>query len=162
LFNQIKFMRNFLSILLILACSISYGQYTGNTPWSDCYGQNKECKKVGCSDIKIETSESEPVMAIVKKNDKVFRHSYISKNSSFTFELPDGVYQVFFYYGKNWDNYKKMSSGDCNNLLGGFLTDEYVSKDDPITIKGQILIYTLESVTLGNFSPKSSELSEIF
>ena len=155
-------MKNALSVFLILTCCISYSQSTGNTPWSDCYGQNKECKVNGCSEIKIETSNSEPVMAIIKKNDKVFRHSYIAMNSLYTFELPDGAYQVFFYYGKNWDNYKKMSSGDCNNLLGGFLTDEYVSKDDPITIKGQILTYTLKSSTLGNFSPKSSELSEIF
>jgi hypothetical protein len=155
-------MRNILLIIFLLANFISYGQYTGAAPWSNCYGTNTSCKVVGCSDIKVTASSEDPVVAIVKKNDKVFRHAYISAGRSFTFELPDGRYQVFFYYGNDWDNYKKMSSDDCSSLMGGFSSDEYVSKDDPLTIKGQLMTYTLTKVAYGNFSPKSSNLKEIF
>ena len=43
---------------------------------------------------------------------------------------------------------------------GGFKTQESVSKGDPITLKGNIMEYTLTRSTLGNFSPKSSNLDE--
>jgi len=67
---------------------------------------------------------------------------------------------VFFYYGKDWDRFKNMNSNQCNSVTGGFKTDEYVGKDDPISLKGQIMKYTLTQVTYGNFSQKSSSLEE--
>ena len=87
-------------------------------------------------------------------------HAYISSNSSYTFQLLDGTYQVFFYYGKNWDRYKKMNSDECYSITGGFTSNESVSKDNPITLKGQIMTYTLTETSYGNFSPKSSSLGE--
>lgn len=90
----------------------------------------------------------------------VVKHAYIGPSSSYTFELLDGTYQVFFYYGSGWDSNKAMKSSNCNSIRGGFKTQESVSKGDPITLKGNIMEYTLTRSTLGNFSPKSSNLDE--
>jgi len=139
--------------------SVSYSQYNGATPWDNCFGKNAACKYVGCSDIKIKSSSS-PVLVIVKKNENVIKHAYVSSNNSYTFELPNGTYQVFFYYGKKWSSTKKMNSDECNYVYGGWIDNEYVSKDNPITLKDQVMTYTLTQVTYGNFTPKSSSLSE--
>ncbi|MDA9622525.1 hypothetical protein N9S70_02035 [Flavobacteriaceae bacterium] len=53
-----------------------------------------------------------------------------------------------------------MNSDECNSVLRGFKSDEYVGKDDPISLKGQIMTYTLRSVSYGNFSQKPSSLNE--
>lgn len=149
---------------LLLLCFISFfaanAQYTGATPWENCYGKNASCKYVGCSDIKVNTSSSSAIIAIVKKYGNVVKHAYIAPSSSYTFELLDGTYQVFFYYGSGWDSNKAMKSSNCNRIRGGFKTQESVSKGDPITLKGNIMEYTLKRSTLGNFSPKSSNLDE--
>ena len=148
----------------LLLCFISFfaanAQYTGATPCENCYGKNASCKYVGCSDIKINTSSSSAIVAIVKKNGNVVKHAYIAPSSNYTFELLDGIYQVFFYYGNVWDSNKVMKSSNCSSIRGGFKTQESVSKGDPITLKGNIMEYTLTRSTLGNFSPKSSNLDE--
>jgi hypothetical protein len=153
-------IRNLFPFFFIILFSFySFSQYNGSTPWDNCFGKNAECKYVGCSDIKVNASSS-PVLVIVKKFGKVIKHAYVSSNNSYTFEVSDGTYQVFFYYGKNWSSTKKMNSGECSYIYGGWIDNEYVSKDNPITLKGQIMTYTLTEVTYGNFSPKSSTLNE--
>lgn len=152
---------------LLLAPLFSYSQYTGATPWENCFGINASCKSypkdgylVGCSEIKVSTSSSSPVVAIVKRYGKVLKHAYISAGSRYSFEVPDGTYQVFFYYGRKWNSRKKMKSDECYSIYGGFTENESVSKDNPITLNGHIMSYTLTSVSNGNFSPKSSSLNE--
>ena len=151
-----------ITLLLIISffTLTAYSQYTGSTPWSNCFGNNASCTYVGCSDIKVMTSDFNPVVAIVKQYGKVKKHAYISAGSSYTFELLDGTYQVYFYYGENWNSNKVMSSNECNYIRGGFETGEFVSKDDPITLNGQVMEYTLKRMTVGNFTPKSSNLRE--
>ena len=154
-------MKNF--VFLVITCYLTFtasAQYTGATPWSNCFGENVKCSYVGCSDITVNSSDMNPVLAIVKQYGQVKKHAYITANSSYTFEVPDGTYQVYFYYGDNWSRSKSMSSNECYNLKGGFSSNESVSKDDPIRLKGQVMSYTLTSVTHGNFSPKSSSLKE--
>lgn len=160
-------MIRFLLFSLIFAPLFSYSQYTGATPWENCFGINASCKTypkdgylVGCSEIKVSTSSSSPVVAIVKRYGKVLKHAYISAGRNYSFEVPDGTYQVFFYYGKNWDSRKKMKSDECYSIYGGFTENESVSKDNPIILNGHIMTYTLSSVSNGNFSPKSSSLNE--
>lgn len=152
-------MRKIWFIGLIMLPALMSAQYTGYTPWENCFGKNASCPYVGCSDIKVNTSSS-AVMAIVKRYGKIIKHAYISPNSSYTFELKDGTYQVFFYYGDNWNNQKKMRSDECSSVYGGFTKNESVSKDDPITLIGQIMTYSLTSTKYGNFSPKGSSLDE--
>ena len=160
-------MLRFILFFLILTPLLSHSQYTGATPWKNCFGINASCKTypkdgylVGCSEIKVTTSSSSPVVAIVKRYGKVLKHAYISAGSSYSFEVPDGKYQVFFYYGRKWNSRKKMNSDECSIVYGGFTENESVSKDDPIVLNSQIMTYTLTEVTYGNFSPKSSSLNE--
>ena len=145
---------------LILMTFNSFSQYNGATPWSDCFGYNASCGYQGCSDIIVNTSSSSPVVAIVKRYGKVVKHAYISAGSSYTFEVKDGTYQVFFYYGSSWNSRKKMSSDECSNLYGGWNTNESVTKDDRITLRGQSMTYTLSSRVNGNFSPDKSSIKE--
>lgn len=154
-------------LCLFLITSLCYSQYTGATPWENCFGINASCNTypkdgylVGCSEIKVSTSSLSPVVAIVKKHGKVLKHAYISAGTSYSFEVPDGTYQVFFYYGRKWNSRKKMNSDECSRVYGGFTENESVSKDNPITLNGHIMEYTLTSVSNGNFSPKSSNLEE--
>ena len=96
-------MDNIKILIFILISFNSYSQYTGATPWENCYGKNASCEYVGCSDIRVNTSSNSSIVAIVKKYGKVVKHAYISAGSSYTFQVPDGTYQVFFYYGSEWD-----------------------------------------------------------
>lgn len=153
-------MEKIIKLIFILISSYSYSQYTGATPWENCYGKNASCEYVGCSEIRVNTSSNSSIVAIVKKYGKVVKHAYISAGSSYTFQVPDGTYQVFFYYGSEWDRNKTMNSKDCYTLRGGFKSKESVSKTERITLKGQIMTYTLTYTTSGNFSPKSSNLEE--
>ena len=160
-------MKNILFTLALLISFNSFSQNTGSTPWENCFGKNAKCKLyvedgyyVGCSNIEVNSSPNSDVVVIVKSNQKIIKHAFILANSSHTIEVADGTYQVFFYYGKNWDKYKKMNSGECNSLLGGFKYDEYVGKDDPILLKGEIVQYTLKTVNNGNFKQKTSSLDE--
>jgi len=145
---------------LVLMTFNSYSQYNGATPWSDCFGKNASCNDYGCSEIKVNTSSSSPVVAIVKRYDKVIKHAYISAGSSYTFQVKDGTYQVFFYYGTSWNKYKRMSSDECTSLYGGWDYNEEVTKDNSIRLSNQIMTYTLTSVINGNFNTKSSSIKE--
>lgn len=159
-------MNKIILIFMLISFS-SYSQYTGATPWENCYGKNASCETyprdgylVGCSEIKVKTSKYSSVVAIVKRYGKVLKHAYISTGSSYSFEVPNGTYQVYFYYGKDWDRSKEIQSDQCFKIYGGFKKDESVSKDNPITLNDQIMSYTLTQVTNGNFSPKTSNLKE--
>ena len=143
-------MKNVIIITLFFSTLFAHSQYTGATPWENCYGKNASCETypkdgylVGCSEINIKTSSSSSVVAIVKRYGKVVKHAYISAGSSYTFEVKDGTYQVFFYYGTSWNKNKKMQSSECSSLYGGWDYNESVTKDDRITMKGQIMTYTL-------------------
>ena len=160
-------MKSKLLFLALIAFFTANAQYTGATPWENCYGKNASCQTyvqngyyVGCSTIEVNTSSSSAVIVIVKRFGRVIKHAYISANSSHDIEVKDGTYQVFFYYGKDWDKLKNLNSNQCNSVTGGFKSDEYVGKDDPISLEGQIMKYTLTQVTYGNFSQKSSSLEE--
>lgn len=160
-------MKNVILIILFFSSLFAHSQYTGATPWENCYGKNASCETypkdgylVGCSEINIKTSSSSSVLAIVKRYGKVVKHAYISSGSNYTFEVASGTYQVFFYYGKSWNRNKKMNSDQCVSIYGGFTENESVSKDNPITLNDEIMSYTLTQVSYGNFSPKLSDLNE--
>ena len=164
-FITFMFMKIYIILILTFPLYLS-SQYTVAVPWKNCFGINAECKTypkdgylVGCSNIKVKSS-SDPVLVIIKKSDKVIKHAYISGSSSYDFQVPDGIYQVFFYYGDNWNSNKKMKSGECSNAYGGWEKNEFVSKDNPISLEGQIMTYTLTRVNYGNFNPKRSSLDE--
>ena len=85
------------------------------------------------------------IVSIKKRNsDEVYKHAYIRAGESFTFNLPNGTYQPYFYYGKGWYPNKFMKNTDCGTLNGGFISQESVGTDkNPPYIKNQILEYEL-------------------
>jgi hypothetical protein len=73
---------------------------TGSMPYASCYGSSNYCSDWSCSKIKVLTGGSGDVLVSIKNsNGKVVRHAYIKGGNSFTFSVPDGSYQVFFYSG---------------------------------------------------------------
>ena len=112
------------------------------------------------SQIEVKTgggSESD-VVVIIKRDDIIVRNAYIVSGDSYTFNLPNGSYQVFFYGGKGWNPEKSMPSG----ASGGFVANESFSKDEPITLKHQSLVYELILQRDGNFSTEPSSADEMF
>lgn len=134
----------------------------GSTPYSGCYGGNRSCKEWGCSEIKVVTPRDSDVVVIIKSNDRVVRHAFIKASSSYTFQLPNGTYQPFFYYGKGWNPEKAMKSNSCQNFKGGFVSDEVFGKDIPQQLDNDILTYELILQRSGNFSTKPSSPLEAF
>lgn len=132
--------------------------YNGAQPYSTWYGYNKLCNSYGCSAITVRTPNSDVLVMIKNGNEQVVRHAYIAANSSYTFELPDGNYETFFYYGRGWNPNKKMGNG----VLGGFITDEVFSKSGYEYLSNQELSYTLQLVQNGNFRTKGSSQNEMF
>lgn len=129
---------------------------TGSTPYLSYYGGNPSCDEEGCSQLKVTTSNSD-VLVTIKRNEKVVRHAFIQEGDSFTFSLPNGTYQAFFYYGRGWNPEKKMKSG---KIKGGFLANEDFGKDEPRSLYNNILEYELILQENGNFSTRPSNPEE--
>lgn len=142
-------------------------QYIGNSlpngslPYRDHYGSNYSCNSYGCSSIRVNAPNNSDVVVIIKAGNadgRVINHAYLKANGSYSFEVPNGTYQTFFYYGKDWCPVKNMDGG----VIGGFLSDETFSKDNPQTLCDQELTYTLVLQQNGNFRTKPSKSSEVF
>lgn len=136
---------------------------TGKMPYSSCYGSGNNCNDRNCSEIKVITGGSGDVLVTIKNSSRrVVRHAYVKGGNSFSFKVPDGSYQVFFYSGTGWNPLKTMSSSSCNSLRGGFVANENVTKDDYINLYSQIMTYELILQQQGNFSTKPSSKNEAF
>jgi hypothetical protein len=102
--------------------------YTGATPYSNCFGSNNNCDYFGCSRITVLTGSTDALVTVKDRSGDIVRHAYINSGHSFSFNLPDGTYQVFFYSGSGWNPNKNMNSTSCSSLRGGFVSNEEVSK----------------------------------
>ena len=140
--------------------------YTGATPYRSCFGGNPRCYPPSgyreCSYIKVIAPYSTNVIVTIKKSGSVYKHAYIKPGSSYKFNLPNGRYQTFFYYGNGWNPNKKIKSSQCGNLKGGFVSDESISKSEKESLYHSTLTYTLQMMSNGNFIPKSSNSTEAF
>jgi hypothetical protein len=134
----------------------------GATPYKSCFGGNSSCTDWGCSEIKVRTPSNSDVLVTIKKEGRVVRHAYIIAGSTFTFQLPNGTYQPFFYYGSGWNPEKVVESSTCQNLRGGFIKDEVFGKDSPQSLNNDVLTYELILQQSGNFSTKPSSPLEAF
>lgn len=112
------------------------------------------------SQISVMTSSSSncDVVVIVKRGGEIARNAYIKAGGSYTFNIPNGTYQVFFYGGKGWNPNKEMPNG----MKGGFVANESYSKDSPVSLEYQGLTYELILQPNGNFSTQQSNANEIF
>ena len=128
---------------------------TGASPYSNerrCSGDD--------SQIIVSTSSSSncDVVVIIKNRGDIVRNTYLRAGASYSFDLPNGTYQVFFYGGKGWNPNKTMPNGE----KGGFVANESYSKDSSVSLDYQILTYELIPQRNGNFSTQQSSASEIF
>ncbi len=134
---------------------------SGNMPWAYCYGSYNSCKGNNCSQIVVNSGSVDMVVTIKDSDGEVVRHAYIKRNSSFTFNIPNGRYQPFFLYGTGWNPNKVMKqAAACGVLKGGFIAAEQVGKDDMQYLNSQILTYTMRQTTFGNFNTDASNANE--
>lgn len=134
---------------------------TGAMPYSYCYGASNYCD-YGCSKISVRTGGADVLVTIKNISGEVVRHAYINGGYTFSFNVPDGQYQVFFYSGTGWNPNKYMKSTSCGNLHGGFVSGEDVTKDDYISLFSQQMTYELILQQNGNLSTKPSSKDEAF
>ena len=134
---------------------------TGATPYKDVYGSNYHSPYDQCSGIRVTAPQESDIVVIIKHNNqngKVIAHGYIRAGATCQFDIPDGTYQTFFYYGKGWNPNKPMKGG----VKGGFVKDELFSKDNPQEIYSGVLSYVLQLQRNGNFQTKGSNVNEVF
>lgn len=128
---------------------------TGSSPYTS-YGTSTSDE----SQISVSTSSNSncDVVVIIKNGGEIARNAYIKAGGSYTFYIPNGTYQVFFYGGKGWNPNKPMPGG----LTGGFVANESYSKDSPVTLNYEGVTYELIPQPNGNFSTQQSSANEIF
>lgn len=134
---------------------------TGETPYIEFYGDNYVCKKDQCSAIEVTAPENSDIVVIIKRNNEdgaVISHAYIRAGCKYSFDLPNGTFQPFFYYGEGWNPQKEMGNG----VKGGFVKYESFSKDAPQAISDCVLSYVLQLKRDGNFQTEGSSRSEVF
>ena len=134
---------------------------TGTMPYTQFYGKNYKCPYDQCSGIRVTAPAESDIIVIIKRNNqdgKVVSHGYIRAGQTYQFDIPDGTYQTFFYYGEGWNPTKDMGNG----VKGGFVKDEIFSKDNPQEIYSGILTYVLQLQRDGNFQTRGSSRGEIF
>lgn len=139
----------------------NYQLPNGATPYSNCYGRNNYYSGWNCSQISVSSGNYDVVIIIKNSIGKVIRHAYIQAYHSFTFNIPNGSYQTFFYSGSGWNPYKATNSSKCT-LHGGFVDNESFGKDDYFSISDQILTYRLTYSSGGNFSMRGASKNEMF
>lgn len=135
---------------------------TGAMPYAYCFGSSNYCDYYGCSKITVRTGGSDVLVTIKDRSGDVVRHGYINAGRTFSFNLPDGTYQVFFYSGTGWNPSKFMKNTSCGVLKGGFVSDEDVTKDDYISLYNQQMTYELIMQHNGNLSTQPSSKGEAF
>lgn len=131
----------------------------GSMPYSYCYGGSNS----GSSSIKVNAGPEDVLVTVKNNRNVVVRHAYIKAYRTFRINVPNGSYQVFFYYGTGWNPKKFMKDTNCGRLVGGFVANESVSRDpDILHLYNQELQYTLSKQTNGNFSTSGSSKFEAF
>lgn len=137
--------------------------YTGDKPYSLYYNEKyTHLSNSYNSQIRIKAPTNSHVIVIIKENDVVVSHAFIRMGSSYSFDLPNGTYQPFFYYGRGWDYTKVVKRYNFKDIKGGFSRHESVSKDSPQSLQNNVLTYTLILQENGNFRTLGSDKSEAF
>lgn len=134
----------------------------GSKPYAYCFGSYNGCDGYNCSQVEVQVSHNSDVLVTLKKNDRVVRHSYILAGRTYTFKVPNGRYQPFFYSGTGWNPHKQMKETACGTLKGGFVTGGHVGKDSPQNLDNNILKYELIEQIDGNFQTRPSSTDEAF
>lgn len=142
-------MKNILLIIFLLANFISYGQYTGATPYTSQFGANESVYKSGANWRIINVDDDDMVFAVVNKYGRVVAHAYIEAGDSFMFtDLPIGSYSYKF---SSDDGYfeKKTSI-----LLDGCDPDVYICEGEA-QWEHQVWVETTGGYSSGRISKKN-------
>ncbi len=138
---------------------LNHSLSNGAQPYASKYGYNSSCQYWGCSAIVVNAPYNSDVVTLIKNSSgRVVRHAYIRAGKSYTFEVPNGTYKPYFYYGKGWYPKKEMSKG----VKGGFLTDETHSYVHSCYLEDQEWTITLQLTIGGNLSSHPCSESEMF
>ncbi len=155
---------NRILLLLIATCislsSFAQSLYTGAKPYRAYYGDNITTSG-NHSKIEVKAPENSDVVVLIKRYGEVVSHAYIAAYGSYTFYLPNGMYQPFFYYGKEW-NSNKIIKSNGKTLRGGFESRVTMGKDSPQSLQNNILTYELILQQNGNFSTTPTNENEMF
>jgi hypothetical protein len=136
---------------------------TGARPYANCFPATNNCSGLFCSEIRVNNSGSDVIVTVKDRSGRVVRHAFIQGNNSFSFHLPDGTYQTFFYSGRGWNPNKSMTSSTCSQLRGGFVSNENFSKDPSFdNLRRDVVTYTLTPTRSGNFNTTGSSASQNF
>ena len=131
----------------------------GDMPYSYCYGS----VNYGPSKIKINAGVGDVLITVKNLKNVVVRHVYVASNKSFILRLPNGSYQVYFYYGNGWNPKRIMPKTICGNLIGGFVNNEITDKDpERVHLFYSSIEYTLRVKTNGNFKTEECSKDEAF
>ena len=132
----------------------------GTCPYEPYFGKNRESKAKFNSDVVVTAPIAFDMVAVIREKDetgKVVAHAYVRADSTYTFKVDNGKYQLFFYIGKGWNPNKKMEDG----VFGGFVRNETYSKDDPVYLSNEVITYQL-SMKQKKKSYKPSSRYEVF
>ena len=140
--------------------------YNGAQPYKYCYGRNPNCTPpygyTECSSITVKSPYNSDVLVVIKKNKSVYSHGYVKAGRSFTFDVSNGNYNTYFYYGNGWNPNKFMKKTTCGDLQGGFIKNELLNKDDGVRLYNQGVTYELIIQENGNFQTIPSNINEAF
>ena len=133
---------------------INNSQSTGEVPYR-CTGLSGDDASIT---VKTSSTSNCDVIVMIKTGGTLVRNAYIRAGGSYTFNLPNGRYQVFFYGGRGWNPNKSMPNG----YKGGFVANESYSKDEATYLEYERLTYELIPQPNGNFTTRQSNANEIF
>lgn len=132
---------------------------TGSRPYSNVYGKGR----TGNNYLIFNTCKGSDYIIIVKtfQGQKVVSHIYINGGDTGKLFLPNGKYSIYFYSGHGWDPNKRPNPNNPK-IVGGFVYDENIQKDEPISLYDEYGEYTLYPVKNGNTILDSSNEKEVF
>lgn len=155
-----KMMEPVKDVVVPLEVDSAYEKYKDNslTTGQRPYGKAKISGYDSKITVRTSPDSELDVVVILKQGDNIVKNAYICAGDSYSFDLPNGTYQTFFYSGKGWNPEKDMGNGN----IGGFVSGESFQKDSPLPIEYQELIYELILQPNGNFQTKESDQDEMF
>lgn len=144
----------------------------GDMPYASFFGRGRWDSD---SESKLTVSnytDCDAVVILKTASDKVIRHVFLKKKSSYAIErIPEVNCIMNTMFGNHWNSDKENGEG---NPRGGFMDDVHFSASEwrdsfsfSTSIEGDYIVYPTYSVTLhtvpnGNFHTRTSEEEEFF
>jgi len=145
-----------------------YSPPNGSQPWAQFYGSNfAKDDRLNVVIIKASYDYNAVIIAKDIQSNKVRGHIYVQKNKTAQFYLPNGQYEMTFYYGNGWYPQLKIHYGS-SVLKGGFIENDYMVADKEIlnfqyhSDYTESITYTLKPMVNGNVKTKHIQYTKEF